>query len=204
MPRKSRLAPRKSPLQDRSAATVAAILEAAARVLERRGLDALTTNRVAEAAGVSIGSLYQYFPNKDAIVAALIRAAHESLRDDIVAVVADAAPFEDRLDRLIAAAVRHQLARPTLARILDVEEARLPVEPLTRAAIADMRHALVRVFSEQVAVNAIEQTIADVMAIARGLIDAAGQRGESDAPALRRRVFAAVMGYLKESGALTA
>lgn len=67
------LEPRKRPHQQRSAATVDAILEAAARILERRGLDALTTNAVAALAGVSIGSLYQYFPGKAAILAELIR-----------------------------------------------------------------------------------------------------------------------------------
>ena len=54
------LEPRKRPHQQRSAATVDAILEAAAHILERKGLDALTTNSVAELAGISIGSFYQY------------------------------------------------------------------------------------------------------------------------------------------------
>ena len=49
-----------------------AILEAAARILERKGLDALTTNAVAELAGISIGSLYQYFPGKAVILAKLM------------------------------------------------------------------------------------------------------------------------------------
>ncbi|WP_051400011.1 TetR/AcrR family transcriptional regulator [Haloechinothrix halophila] len=59
--------PRKTPSQQRSRFTYDIILEAAARVFDREGL-AATTNRIAEAAGVSIGSLYQYFPNKHAIL----------------------------------------------------------------------------------------------------------------------------------------
>jgi AcrR family transcriptional regulator len=63
--------PRKHPRQRRSAETVARILDAAARIFDERGYRATTTNHVAEAAGVSIGSLYQYFPNKDALLVAL-------------------------------------------------------------------------------------------------------------------------------------
>lgn len=63
---------RKSPRQKRAAVTFDAIVEAAAHILRDEGTTALTTNAVAERAGVSIGSLYQYFPNKQAIVRALI------------------------------------------------------------------------------------------------------------------------------------
>lgn len=62
---------RKQPRQARSRHAVAAILEAAARILARDGYAGLTTNKTAELAGVGIGSLYQYFPNKDALVLAL-------------------------------------------------------------------------------------------------------------------------------------
>lgn len=62
---------RKSPVQDRSQRTVQTILDAAAHVLAERGYSATTTNHVAAAAGVSIGSLYQYFPNKDSLIVAL-------------------------------------------------------------------------------------------------------------------------------------
>lgn len=65
------LIPRKLPRQARSRALVYAILDAAARILATHGREALNTNLVAEKAGVSIGSLYQYFPNRDAIIAAV-------------------------------------------------------------------------------------------------------------------------------------
>ena len=70
---KRQVFPRKLPKQARSKATVDAILIAAARVLVKEGFDHASTNRIAEVAGVSIGSLYQYFPSKDAIVAALMQ-----------------------------------------------------------------------------------------------------------------------------------
>jgi AcrR family transcriptional regulator len=69
-PRRRDPTPR-APASDRAAGLVDAIVDAAALVLSRGGVAKLTTNRVAEAAGVSIGSLYQYFPNKEAIVSAL-------------------------------------------------------------------------------------------------------------------------------------
>lgn len=67
--------PRKVPRQGRSRATVDAILDAAAEGIASRGYDALTTNAISERAGVSIGTLYEYFPNRDAIVASLASRA---------------------------------------------------------------------------------------------------------------------------------
>jgi AcrR family transcriptional regulator len=64
--------PRKKPKQSRSKATVDAIIEATARVLVERGFDGATTNHIAQVAGVSVGSLYQYFPNKAALVLAVV------------------------------------------------------------------------------------------------------------------------------------
>ena len=62
---------RRQPQQRRARQTVAAILDAVVRILKREGFHAITTNRVAEVAGVSIGSLYQYFPDRRAILEAL-------------------------------------------------------------------------------------------------------------------------------------
>lgn len=64
--------PRKRAIQERSRATVDVILRATARVLVRVGYDHASTNKVAAEAGVSVGSLYQYFPSKEALVAALV------------------------------------------------------------------------------------------------------------------------------------
>lgn len=64
--------PRKLPVQSRSRETVGAILEAAARILAEEGAAGFNTNRVARKAGVSVGSLYQYFPNKQALLRSLL------------------------------------------------------------------------------------------------------------------------------------
>jgi AcrR family transcriptional regulator len=72
MPARSNATARKKPYQDRAKATVEAILTATARVLIKDGYDGASTNRIAAAAGVSIGSLYQYFPSKEALVGTLL------------------------------------------------------------------------------------------------------------------------------------
>jgi AcrR family transcriptional regulator len=77
MPASKPLTPRKQPSQGRSRFTVQQIVEAAARVFEERGYTGATTNHIAERAGVSIGSLYQYFPNKEAILAVLLERHFE-------------------------------------------------------------------------------------------------------------------------------
>ena len=135
------LEPRKRPHQQRSAATVDAILEAAARILERKGLDALTTNAVAELAGVSIGSLYQYFPGKAAILAELIRRERLILLAGIGRIAhAPGDSLKDDVCSLIRIAVAHQLLRPALARALEYGEATLPLGPAT----AKLTNELVR------------------------------------------------------------
>ena len=75
MPRRSKsiLTPRKSPVQARSAASVDAILQATIQVLLQVGKNRLTTTRVASRAGVSVGTLYQYFPNKSAVLQAALK-----------------------------------------------------------------------------------------------------------------------------------
>ncbi len=75
MPQRSQviLEPRKSPVQARSAASVDSILEATLQVLLLVGKERLTTTRVALRAGVSVGTLYQYFPNKSALLQAALK-----------------------------------------------------------------------------------------------------------------------------------
>ncbi|MDL4817814.1 TetR/AcrR family transcriptional regulator [Actinomadura opuntiae] len=81
MPRSPGLSPRRTPRQDRSRRMVERILDAATRVLSEHGYDGASTNRIARAAGISNGSLYQYFPNKDAIVITVIDRFADHLAD---------------------------------------------------------------------------------------------------------------------------
>ena len=116
----TRLEPRKQPRQRRSRETVEAILGATARVLVEEGYESASTNRIAEVAGVSVGSLYQYFPNKQALVAALI---HEHC-DKMLSLLADAAAtmVDEPLPFAVRSFVRSMLAahalEPELHRVL--------------------------------------------------------------------------------------
>jgi AcrR family transcriptional regulator len=83
MPAKLSNGLRRKAKQERSRQTVATLLEAAARVLVQRGYAAATTNRIAEAAGVSVGTLYEYFANKEAVFDALIQQQIEAIVDGI-------------------------------------------------------------------------------------------------------------------------
>ncbi len=84
---------RKKASQARAAATIEAIVEAAAQVLQKEGEEALTTAKVAGRAGVSIGSIYQYFPNKEAILLALIRKEREAIAAEVARKIAAIEPM---------------------------------------------------------------------------------------------------------------
>jgi len=98
---------RRSPRQARSRTTVATILEAAAQVLERAGEAGFNTNAVADRAGISVGTLYRYFPNKRAVIHALALAECDRLTVQVTALLADVerAPAERR-KRAVHAYVR--------------------------------------------------------------------------------------------------
>ncbi|WP_339614563.1 TetR/AcrR family transcriptional regulator [uncultured Parvibaculum sp.] len=189
---------RKRPRQSRSQATVDAVLEAAARILERDGISAVNTNAVAELAGVSVGSLYQYFPDKEAIFAELIRRERGRLRRDVANAVgqAEAQSFEATIAGLLEAAIAHQLDRPALARALEYVEALLPLDDetqsLNEAIVADVGHAM-RIHGRP----DDPVTAQDVVAMTKGMVDAAGLAGETDKCDLIRRVERAVFGYLE-------
>jgi AcrR family transcriptional regulator len=85
-----RLEPRKKPSQQRSKALVEAVLDAAVRVLAEQGPSKFTTKRVADRAGISVGSLYQYFPNKESILATIQQEEESETLRKIDAVLSDA------------------------------------------------------------------------------------------------------------------
>ncbi|EKS70839.1 MULTISPECIES: TetR/AcrR family transcriptional regulator [Caballeronia] len=190
--------PRKAPAQSRSEATVASIVEAAAQVLESEGFEGFNTNAVARRAGVSIGSLYQYFPGKDALIVALIRRESARFYED-ASVALTKRSGKAALEYLIGASVRQQLQRPMLARLLDIAEGR----PALRGEVAKGEmDALVETIVGRAAPRHPnpEVAAADLLAIVKGMVDAAGERGERDLDDLERRVRAAVFGYLSRSG----
>jgi AcrR family transcriptional regulator len=112
--------PRKTASQQRSRATVAALVEATARILVREGFDKASTNRVADVAGVSVGSLYQYFPNKEALVAAVIDRHNQEIMQIVRGELAEAMgqPVEKAMRKLVAVAVKAHRVNPRLHRVL--------------------------------------------------------------------------------------
>lgn len=190
------LHPRKKPVQSRALETYACILEAAAQVIEQSGVGAFNTNAVAERAGVSIGSLYQYFPGKDALLIALMRREKERFGTDAAAAL-DAPDGRAALAHLAAAAVRHQFERPELARLLDVEEARPEAEREVKEA-SHYRELLRATLDRTDLPPQPDPEVAtdDLAALVRLLVDAAGARRELDTVWLARRVLGAMLGYL--------
>ena len=193
----SPLKPRKTPTQPRSEQTVAILLEAAAQVLERDGMEGLTTNAVAERAGVSIGSLYQYFPGKDALTLALMRREDERFEAE-AAMALDLPSGHEAVRGFIGACVRQQLQRPALAHLLDVAQA----GPTLRkeAGGVDTLHATILAILEHgdLPRQAKPDVAAvDLLAIVRGMTDTAGERGETDVADLQSRIEPAVLGYLR-------
>jgi AcrR family transcriptional regulator len=112
--------PRKSASQERSRATVDALLEATTRVLIKEGYDRASTNRIAEVAGVSIGSLYQYFPSKEALVAAVIDRHTQSIAEVTGRALLKAAamPIEDAAREFVSVAIDGHRVNPKLHGVL--------------------------------------------------------------------------------------
>lgn len=147
---KPRQAPVRTPKQGRSKATVSAIMEAGARILAEQGWAGFNTNAVAARAGVSIGSLYEYFPDKqtlaDAIAAAHI-AEGEALLTGAAAGIASAGGTGAIVDALVQGLVDLHKDDPRLHRVLSSEvplsaSVRARVETLRQGAIAFLEQAL--------------------------------------------------------------
>ncbi|MFI5308090.1 MAG: TetR/AcrR family transcriptional regulator [Polyangiales bacterium] len=126
---------RKQPRQARSRATVTGILDATTRILDREGPDAATTTRVAEVAGISIGTLYQYFSHRDAILDALQDREFERAMELMQRVLAAGAigPGREVARRVIEGLLKLYAAAPGLHRVLALEG--------LRVASADRVHA---------------------------------------------------------------
>jgi AcrR family transcriptional regulator len=120
MARKTPLQPRKNASQARSRATVDSLVEATARILVREGFDKASTNRIAEVAGVSVGSLYQYFPSKEALVAEVILRHQQEIQRTVRAELPGilVLPVREAMRRLVGIAIKAHRVDPRLHRVL--------------------------------------------------------------------------------------
>ncbi|ESY68410.1 TetR family transcriptional regulator [Mesorhizobium sp. LNHC232B00] len=192
---------RKAPRQQRSRATVDTIVEAAARVLARRGWAGFTTNETASVGGVSVGSIYQYFPNKLAL-AEEIRKRH---LDGVLAAISGpnesnvATTLEQRAARLIDGVVAAHNVDQDLHRVL------LDEVPLAARSTQDQFEAEYQRRYQAVIASASgtpdperDDIAGRVLSGAvEGVVHAAARHGELDLPALRAELIELVCAYLR-------
>jgi AcrR family transcriptional regulator len=190
---------RKEPRQARAQVTVEAILEAAAHILDRQGWARFTTNAVAEAAGVSIGSLYQYFPNKLALIEAILRCHF----DDVLSALRFADEHTSRIERiegLVSGMIAAHSPHPSLHRVLleDVPRGRISksVHQKFESEYTSLYTKLISA-SERSGANARSEVRAQVLSSAiEGVVHDAARRGTLRSPALKQELVNLVDAYL--------
>lgn len=118
---------RKSPKQSRSKLTVDAILTATAHILTEEGYEATNTNRIAELAGISIGSLYQYFPNKEALITSLASSHANEMAEMVESKLKNLsdAPIAMVFGELVKACIEAHALNPRLHKVLNEQISRL-------------------------------------------------------------------------------
>lgn len=193
---------RKQPVQARSKATVDAIVEAAARILSREGWARFTTNKVAEAAGVSIGSYYQYFPDKHSLVTA-IRARH---LEDCRTVLKRAAESDRPLPLLIGELVDDIIAihsmHPGLHRVLldeipNVEAFRDPESDFEKEYLGYFGTLVTKHRKDGKRVSS--RTIGVIMSDAiDGVVHNAARRGDLQSADIRSELVRILLSYLSD------
>lgn len=191
---------RKVPQQARSRATIDAILQAAAHILGERGWEGLTTNAVAEAAGVSIGSLYQYFPHKLALVEA-VRRRHF---DDVLAVLHAAAdsrlPRARRIAVLIDGMIGVHGRYPSAHRVLLEETPRGKEAGAVHDRFAATLHrcyeAIVKANARGISVEHARVAARVLAAAVAGAVHDAAAHGLLQSESLRRELLRLVGSYL--------
>lgn len=145
---KNTAVPRKKARQARSKATVEAIVGATARVFVSEGFDGASTNRIATVAGVSIGSLYQYFPNKEALAAELIERHLGELLELLTETLAQAAgrPLQEGIPLLVRALFEAHRQDPKLHRVLLEAGSRVGMDTRKREVMGQFHQYVRRYF----------------------------------------------------------
>lgn len=191
------LALRKSPTQKRSRNTVATVLDATVLMLEQGGLAALNTNAIAQRAGVSIGSLYQYFPSKDSILAALIRRIKQEMLEDMQTALDAPQSGDIRQDArmFIKASLNHHRRYSKIIVHLDHAERTLPFDQETKALKAQIAQLVVTLL-ENCQIADAQEIAPDLIAICHTLSIEGGPSGAATVEEIELRMQRAVLGYI--------
>lgn len=195
--------PRRIPRQARAVATRAAIVEAAAHIIARGGLAAFNTNAVAARAGVSIGSLYQYFPNKDALMLALIASRQAGQVDTVARALAELpadADLETAVRMIVRAAMQHHRDDDLLASAIDHEEERLPARAIVAAALnkaGAQTAALLSRYSDFIAPIDPDVAAKTLPAMVRAVVDQWANQTPPQLDRAESEAVRAVLGYLR-------
>lgn len=198
------LQPRKQPVQARSAETVDAILDATLQVLTRVGKERLTTTRVAARAGVSVGTLYQYFPNK----VSLLQACLQRHMREVIATVEDACAEregEDVLqmaDGIIEAYLTAKLRHIEYSVALYAISSDVDGQQIAKDAYEETRRAVTAMFATAPGLTKRPEIVATVVlaamnGIARRLLES--QSPEQEYEPLKRELTVLVHSYLQVS-----
>ena len=198
------LNPRKKPQQLRSRVTIDSIFEAAIQVLLANGLDRITTIQIAERAGVSVGSLYQYFPNKNALLAAIVKRHVGEVTDITIAACnsAHGKTIGEMCATMMSAFVDAKTRRPEVSRALYLPSAAVNADAIVKEqsgrcaqAVHDMLiTASDARFSQPQVVSKF--LIGSIVGPTRAVIEAGGNRDTFER--LKLHLTALCVGYLKE------
>ncbi|CAD5247331.1 TetR family transcriptional regulator [Bosea sp. 62] len=195
---------RKEPRQARSRATVEAVVEAGARILSEQGWGGFTTNKVADAAGVSIGSLYQYFPDKLSLVDAIRRRHIDDSLDAVRRALAGTQSLAEFVEALVANLIAAHSIHPGLHRVL-LDEA--PGLEAYRDQNSEIEAQYLALFTQAATIHGSQgqgtpaSTVGLVISDAiDGVIHNAARRGRLHEPALRRELVRLICAYLADRG----
>jgi AcrR family transcriptional regulator len=202
--RSESLNPRKRPQQRRSRVTIDTIFEATIQVLLANGLDRITTIQIADRAGVSVGSLYQYFPNKRALLAAIVKRHVGGVADATIAASRSmhGKTIAEMCGRVMDAFVDAKTRRPDVSRALYLPSAMVNADAIVKEesrrcaqAIHDMLiTASDAKFAQAQVVSGV--LIASIVGPTRAVIEAGGNRSTFER--LKLHLTALCVGYLKE------
>jgi AcrR family transcriptional regulator len=198
------LGPRKKPQQRRSHVTLDSLFEATIQVLLAHGLDRITTIQIAERAGVSVGSLYQYFPNKRALLAAVVQRHVGEVVDATIAACnsVHGKSIREMCARTMSAFVDAKTRRPEVSRALYLPSAAVNADAIVKQESGRCAQAMQAMlvtasdanFAQPEMVSRV--LVGSIVGPTRASIEAGGDSGSFEP--LKRHLTSLCVGYLKE------